>query len=1005
MKLAIVHISDFHVNDKDQIINEKIEKFLNSLNVLSHIDKYIIAFSGDLAYSGEITEYKKSRYVIGKIIAGIKKKNNQKFIDMLIVPGNHDLTLTKEVRDNIIIQGYYDKNCIESIVENEIKLLDNFYTYSHANFKKPNDKIIDKRFCRYKDYCIQFNLINTALFSTLNPDDKELHYFPQDKMNVLDKDDEANLCITIMHHGWEWFNPRYKSNLEHSILSNSEILLLGHDHYADTKAISNKESFETWISCAGAMNFSELNFSDSFNSIIINTDDNTFCGYIFNWNYREKIFIHELVIENKNLLSKTRKLNPLQSYVKTMKEDIYYYSKDFTQYFVFPKLISEHKNEFGKYEEIKTGEALLEYIDQKKKILILGESNSGKSTLLKYLYLVMTKDKLPLFLFIDSATKINSKNFIRRLFEDQYGDNSILFEKYQQTEKNKKVLIVDGWEQLKEENKKQLQKVIEVNFDFIIFSANEERKNIVELVENEIVKADYFEELRIKPFFAEKRSQLVKKICLLNSTYTSEDADGVNKLIDRLVYNNSNLFSLNPGFIIRYTDYFTKEHYCDYTKGEAIFSQIFEYELHTSIMRVSKDADINQDFIVFEKIAGYMYEHRKDILKQEEVRDIVDKYNALYGMNVYLAQILKIGEQAKLFKNTEDCSIYFVNKNYLAYFIAKHLLRVLQDDKSTGNLLIQYALKNICFGINSDIILFISYLSGNTKIVMLIAQYAGELLYPWKEFNLNESNISFLKQRKFDRITTPTPKDHDNMKQNQEIAEERKYQDCTIEAKGLFEYNEKDIDEYPYRLIRAIKYTEMICKALPAFNSSILLEQKKHLVELIYSYPHKIVFAMLEPIDEQIDIICEKLLKIIKKKKIEKKEGVLYNEEDIREMFSQFGLSMILNTYDHFSELCTSQRTIELLLTKEYKELNKNIERLMIVENLGDTEKFIKEAEKVIKNFDVKAYYIVGLIARKHLMCNPQLSYTKRQQIIDKFFLGKHTKTNLLMSSLQKEKI
>src|SRR5690554_5010630 len=116
MKVAIVHISDFHVKAGEHFINEKISMFLDSLNTLGTVHEYAIVFSGDLADSGQINEYKSSRYIIGKIIEGIKQKNNGKFVDVLIVPGNHDLTLNEESRDRAYIQQHYDDNCIESIV-------------------------------------------------------------------------------------------------------------------------------------------------------------------------------------------------------------------------------------------------------------------------------------------------------------------------------------------------------------------------------------------------------------------------------------------------------------------------------------------------------------------------------------------------------------------------------------------------------------------------------------------------------------------------------------------------------------------------------------------------------------------------------------------------------------------------------------------------------------------------------------------------------------------------
>lgn len=1001
MKVAIVHISDFHVKVGESFLKEKIDKFLESLNVLGAVDKYVIAFSGDLSFSGQINEYKNSRFLIGKIIEGIKRKNGGNFVDVFIVPGNHDLSLRKESRVRSDIQQLYDKDCIDSKISEEIAYLNNFYTYSHSG--TPLDKIIQRRFGTYGDYVIQYNLINTALFSTLQPNDKELHYFPLEKLQYLKKADRVNLCITIMHHSSEWFNWKYKSDLEKTIINNSEIILSGHDHCDETRTVSINDSLETWISCAGEMKFYDYSFQDSFNVIVIDTNANSFFGYVFNWDIAEKVYIHKVEADNKFLKGRSRNLVPLPSYIKELKEDTYNSSVDFTKYFVFPKLICEDKNKFGKREEVKTIDDLLDYIDRYKRLLICGSSNSGKTTLLKFLYCSIINSKIPLFISVDSTTKLKPKNFVRRIFEDQYGENPVLFERFKQVDRSKKILIIDGWDQFSNsEGRAQLLKVMESEFEAIIFSSSNKQQNIIASIKDEIIKEGSYKELAIKPFFAEKRSQLVKKICLLNNPYRDEDIDQVNKLIDSLVQNNSELFSLNPGFIIRYTDYFIKNNYYDYTKGEAVFSKVFEYELQKAIIEFTKRADTDEVLTAFEEIAGYMFKNRKDILKIEEIRSVIETYNTDYGTNLNPTQIFEIGSRAKIFKSMADLSIYFSSKNYLAYFVAKYLLRMSQngEDDYSG---IQYALKNICFGINSDIILFISYLSSNTRTVMSIAKHAGELLSPWEEIDFSKNNIAYLRKRKPPEIQAPTQEDHERLRRQKEVAEEERYNDTVIEAKGLFDYDESDVDEYPYRLIRAFRYTEMICKSLPAFNSSLKLLQKNKLVELVYSYPHKIAFAMLKPIDEKVDTLCDELLEFAQKNSAEKRKGIPYSREDIMNLLISYGNGLILSILDHFSELCTSPKTIELLSSKNHQEWSKQLERLMIIENSGNTDLFLREAELEIRNLkDDDAVHMVRLVVRKHLLCNPGLPFNKRQQIVDKFF-GKKARKAMLMPGTYKQ--
>lgn len=131
-----------------------------------------------------------------------------------------------------------------------------------------------------------------------------------------------------------------------------------------------------------------------------------------------------------------------------------------------------------------------------------------------------------------------------------------------------------------------------------------------------------------------------------------------------------------------------------------------------------------------------MYTNKKDELPIEEVRSVIENYNNTYGEHVNVRDVINVGIKAKILRETEDLSIYFLNKNHLSYFIAKYLIRLSQGEPADTSG-IEYALENICFGINSDIVLFISYILNNTGILTSISNYAGELLKPWDALSLN----------------------------------------------------------------------------------------------------------------------------------------------------------------------------------------------------------------------------------------------------------------------------
>lgn len=986
MKIAIVHLSDFHIHAGDQFLPQKTEGILSALNILGKVDDYIVVFSGDLSHSGQVNEFKQSRYLFGKIISGIKQKNDNKFVNLFMVPGNHDLCLPENARVRKDIQEHYDNETIEELIPAEISYLENYYSYSNANGRMPYDIFLSKKYCTFDGYKMQFNLINTAPFSTLEPDDKELHYFPDSKMNLLTRSADANLCITVMHHSYEWFNWNYKSNLEKAIIDNSELLLYGHDHRERTTSLSIDNSLDTWISSAGEMKFSSLDEVDSFNAIVIDTETNSFDGYVFNWDKSSKIYTHKVLAEQKSLQNHSAKLMPLPSFIKGIKQDNYNLSDDFTDYFVFPKLVAESQNEFDKNKTATNVDELTDLLLEKKKIVISGATNSGKTTLLKYLYCSLTNEKTPLFLSADGKQRIKAHNFIRHLFEEQYGDDRTLFEKFEQLDLDKKVLIVDGWDLLNIKNQNAIIQKIEETFGYIIISIGNSRTNLVDAIKGELGEPSQYFELHIKPFFTEKRNELVRNICLQKSAYNDDDVSNVNRLIDSLVQNNSGLFSLNPAFIVRYTNCFIQDPYQDYTKGEAVFSKIFEFELNQSIMKFVKRQDADELFTAFEEVAGYMYTNKKDELPIEEVRAVIENYNGTYGVHVNVKDVIDIGIKAKILRETDNLSVYFLNKNHLSYFIAKYLIRISQGEPADTSG-IEYALENICFGINADIVLFISYILNNTRILTSISNYAGELLKPWDAISFSSKNISLLHNVPLEQINPPSDEEKKKYASVKEESEETNYSEDIIEAKGLFDYDDSDIDQYQYRLVRALKYTEMICKALPAFHSKLKLNQKNDLVESIYLYPRKIVFALLRPLDMNLKEICKDILDFAEQNNKKKKDGSDYTNDDILQMLNDSARAIMLSMFDHFSELATSPKSFDLLMAKNPEDISESLERLLIIESAGNTDRLVKEAESLLKDYQRTEYdTMIRLIVRKHLLTNKELTYSKKQQVIDKIF-------------------
>ena len=51
---------------------------------------------------------------------------------------------------------------------------------------------------------------------------------------------------------------------------------------------------DIWVSEEGEMKLSVIDYEDSFNTVVIDTEKNNFCGYSFTWNNKQKIYEHKI---------------------------------------------------------------------------------------------------------------------------------------------------------------------------------------------------------------------------------------------------------------------------------------------------------------------------------------------------------------------------------------------------------------------------------------------------------------------------------------------------------------------------------------------------------------------------------------------------------------------------------------------------------------------------------------------------------------------------------------
>lgn len=188
----------------------------------------------------------------------------------------------------------------------------------------------------------------------------------------------------------------------------------------------------------------------------------------------------------------------------------------------------------------------------------------------------------------------------------------------------------------------------------------------------------------------------------------------------------------------------------------------------------------------------------------------------------------------------------------------------------------------------------------------------------------------------------------------------------------------------------------MLSKALSSFDSTMKLPQKRKLINCIYEYPKKIIYAILNPIDEKADDMCDEAIRLIKEENKKKNIGEEYTRQDIMRLLTTYSQSILIYFLNHFAELSTSMKTLNLLLERNTEDYCEQIEKLLIIENSGNTESLLKAASSMISGKDDLMIMMAKIIVKKHLLTNKNIPFNKKQQLIDKIFGASYRKDFLL---------
>lgn len=1000
MRVRIIQLSDIHANDNTSEKVFNVDRVLSAISSMEDVDKYIIALSGDLAFSGQKAEYDRVNKFVDSLISDSRLIRNNSEIECLCVPGNHDIDFIKYSlpQDEDSFKKKYGKSIRSSIVDMDlvssdyINAMSAFYCFSKdIKCEWKDKKDIIKKVIDCDGFRIGFVLVNSVFFSLLGGEnvDKGCHRLTKNQLSAINSAIDSDISCLIMHHGIEWFDDDTKKQLRSIFAEKYTVVLVGHEHdeVAENRIINNGEP--CFYMQANAYNDSSVE-TNGFSVIDIDTVRKELSAFSFC--LTEGIYLSSKVGNapiKKYSVGGVRNTDDYEEFLLKDHNGVHY-----DDYYYFPPIeYTYFENESPKFYEFTTDSGLIDFLIDNEKVSITGDRKSGKTILCKKIYRQLLERGIVPLLLDKDIHNMRKDHIIEYTFRNQYRTEHNAYERFMQLPKEKRAAIIDDADLIKPESLSYMIDILEKKFKTIILTY---RTEVPTDMHRQVLEAiDYKFKLKINQYWYVARKGLIANV-LASKKIPKENLESeVNKIND-FINHQIKYFNLNPEFIIDFVECYERDYKFKYVAGHIAFSMVYENSIKNRIIVNCKNGSPEKIFNILQEIAYYMHFAKKGMISTPDLIKCIDKYREEYRQNVnYQNFIMAATESGILIEKNNE--YIFADRIHLAYFVARAINQKASDpsepEYSEAVKNFNSILDNICFSINSDIVLFLSVITNSTRFINLIIDKAEEFFDEKEELSFPKNNIGFISNTKL-QIQDKLPGKEEKRKREKSLSESEKSIRVSdiIEVVNEYDYSDEDSKKYVNQLQKAYRFVEVLSKTLPAFCTNMKVNQQDRLVNLIYKTPNKFLYMILKEIndnfEEFVDMLHEEISELHKEQVISK--------DSVRKYCEQISVLLVMAIYKSVSDVTASNESLRAL--NEFPEMkastNYEILNLMFnarVCNINSLSKAAIPLDKKLKKPIEKA--IVKFAIRDYFLRNDVELHGSGASVIDYFFGNKNRKS------------
>jgi len=892
MKFLIMHLSDLHFRESptQNHILGRVDKIASAAaSVSTEASLCLAVVSGDIAFSGVKAQYA----VAGDFLTRLRLETSSRLHDVafhfILVPGNHDCDFSQpDKARELILAGIAEADLLDDRVSSACLHVQEDYLEFASRWASPSrSEALVPGVYWTEDYDvlparIRFQLLNSALTSSLHEVPGALRFPAQALASAPSKGPPPDLVVTVMHHPYAWFEPTNARTLRVAVEASSDIVLTGHEHEGDYYKKERYTGQRVDFIEGGVLQDSSRDHPSSFTVLVVDTEERTNRLHTFTWQQGT------IYADSGEPITV-----PLQRNASRLRAE-YVVKKEFDHYltnagvrfthpekdpvtlddvFVYPDLRLTSMPSRVDFSPKIIREEVPQFVFDSARVLLVGPEKCGKTSLAKTLCKDLRRFGLVPVLLLGEKIKRPDEESLRSVlmhaYADQYASPEV--DSFNQLEPSQRAIIVDDFDNIKlnAPARDRLLKALGRHSNFVVLIADDKLR-YDELLSSTQEESEIwgFTQCEILAFGHLRRYDLIEKWVSLGRAHdlvraeVSQKTAQTEKVLSQLL--GDNFVPPYPLFVLVMLQQMEIRAQVDSATKSGSYGYIYEALLTTALASASKlSVDLDTQYNYLSELGFLLFEKRQNALSLADADQWHRDYCRRYSLRLDFQETLRNFEVATILTGGDSVSFCYPYLYY--YFVARHFRDHLDEAKIRNYIASMSA--RLHHKESANILLFLSYLSKDPFILSSIVQAAETLFpsFPECDFQVHTDFLNTIAKNVPDLIIGaehPDVRRRLSLEQQDELHADEPDQELDM---VVIDSLEEDTQLRQFlQLNVAFKTIQILGQILRNYAGSLRADLKTEIATNAYSLSLRVIKFMFQMIEEGQQELIEVLANIVR---------------------------------------------------------------------------------------------------------------------------------------------